>query len=374
VAVLTLINSLGGFSFLPRHFLLSSPGHATGTMSPIAYQYPDQQTGESSHIAAIGRQSADVNNYGADSRPKDEAGLEKADEEAQAVETIQRSRLSGLPSPPLTRIGSKDSIRERSATHLTEDTVVDISNSGAQLDIYHPLVDEPTVSEANPDTTAVDVDITQADNIQPHLPVAIKRADRFIDAKPPSPQPWDLIQPPAENGTRAYDPHSPGSKFNTLQSTSTGRPLKPKSSYYFGPPTSASAYGTPPIGQIGLHHPREILRIERDYSGGELIQFSPIYPLELEGRVTPTQFLESINSINELLISAHSARHSFIDNTLALVTLQISRLFFQSHYSKMMKELESLIEYLNLELYNPVGLNMLWPRKVAFLFLEIEYY
>lgn len=59
----------------------------------------------------------------------------------------------------------------------------------------------------------------------------------------------------------------------------------PKSSYYFGPPPPDSAYGTAPIGHIGVHHPREILRVERDYTGGELIQFAPIYPLELEGRV-----------------------------------------------------------------------------------------
>ena len=39
------------------------------------------------------------------------------------------------------------------------------------------------------------------------------------------------------------------------------------------------------MGQIGIHHPREIVRIERDYSGGEIIQFSAVYPLEFEGRV-----------------------------------------------------------------------------------------
>src|ERR1700722_1929446 len=70
-----------------------------------------------------------------------------------------------------------------------------------------------------------------------------------------------------------------------LSPSSARRPLIPKSAYYFGPPPADSAYGTPPIGQIGLHHPREILRIERDYTGGELIQFAPIYPLELAGRV-----------------------------------------------------------------------------------------
>jgi len=59
----------------------------------------------------------------------------------------------------------------------------------------------------------------------------------------------------------------------------------PKSSYYYGPPPSDAAFGTDPIGQIGVHHPREIVRIERDYSGGEIIQFSAVYPLEFEGRV-----------------------------------------------------------------------------------------
>jgi hypothetical protein len=104
-----------------------------------------------------------------------------------------------------------------------------------------------------------------------------------------------------------------------------------------------------------VHHPREILRIERDYTGGEVIQFSPSYPLELEGRVravhsaygvgpcvnmtltqvTPTQFLESINLINEVLISAHSLQPSFVDNMLAVFTLQLSRHVLTSHYEKV---------------------------------------
>ncbi|KAJ3823483.1 Golgin subfamily A member 7/ERF4 family-domain-containing protein, partial [Lentinula raphanica] len=155
---------------------------------------------------------------------------------------------------------------------------------------------------------------------------------------------------------------------------SRSRSLIPKSSYYFGPPPPGSAYGTSPIGQIGLHHPREIIRIERDYTGGELIQFAPIYPLELEGRITPTQFLESINSINERLISAHSFRHAMIDNLLAVFTLQLSTVLFETHYDKEMQRLQQLFDELNADLYNPSGLNLLWPQKVAFLFLEIEYY
>lgn len=44
-------------------------------------------------------------------------------------------------------------------------------------------------------------------------------------------------------------------------------------------------YGTDPQGLVGIHHPREIVRVERDYACGEVPQFSPAYPLELEGRV-----------------------------------------------------------------------------------------
>ena len=126
-----------------------------------------------------------------------------------------------------------------------------------------------------------------------------------LEFKSPTPQPWDEVDPPTDNnGTYASDYYSTlnSKKFETLQRRyvyhwcfaphcwiryfySRQRPLIPHSSYYFGPPPSDSAFGTPPVGQIGVHHPREIIRIERDYAGGELCQFCPVFPLELEGRV-----------------------------------------------------------------------------------------
>ena len=79
----------------------------------------------------------------------------------------------------------------------------------------------------------------------------------------------------------------------------------PRSSYYTGPPGMNSAFGTDPTGMIGVHYPREIVRIERDYTSGELpqyvlrclhfvdtgfecvtLRFHPTFPLELEGRVS----------------------------------------------------------------------------------------
>lgn len=45
-------------------------------------------------------------------------------------------------------------------------------------------------------------------------------------------------------------------------------------------------FGTPQTGIIGRHKPREIIRIDRDYSSGEICQFWSGYQFELEGRVS----------------------------------------------------------------------------------------
>ncbi|TFY79830.1 hypothetical protein EWM64_g4190, partial [Hericium alpestre] len=184
----------------------------------------------------------------------------------------------------------------------------------------------------------------------------------------PSPPPWEVLDPPLAPGEEGW--HKPEASFAKKQT----RRLKPVSSYYFGPPPPGAAYGTDPVGRIGVHHPREIVRIERDYSGGDIIQFADTYPLELEGRITHTQFLETINAINEVLIEAHSLRWSALDTFLDIFTLHVSSLIMSSHYDREMRRLQRIFGELNRELYNPMGLNILWPRKVAFLFLEIEYY
>ncbi|KAI0063144.1 hypothetical protein BV25DRAFT_451171 [Artomyces pyxidatus] len=195
-----------------------------------------------------------------------------------------------------------------------------------------------------------------------------------LDIQPPSPLPWEAMEPPSTHGHghATSDWHS--SQPDSFHKKSAPRRTIPVSSYYFGPPPADSAYGTAPMGQIGVHHPREIVRVERDYTGGEVVQFAPTYPLEFEGRITPTQFLESINAMNEILISAHSLRRSFFDNCLDILTLRIYKLVLSSHYEREMRRLQRLLDELNGGLYNPVGLHILWPGKVGFLFLEIEYY
>ena len=62
---------------------------------------------------------------------------------------------------------------------------------------------------------------------------------------------------------------------------------------------------------------------------------STLYVVARASQITPTQFLESINSINELLISAHTLRYSFLDNIVAIFSLQISKLFLTTHFEKV---------------------------------------
>lgn len=64
-------------------------------------------------------------------------------------------------------------------------------------------------------------------------------------------------------------------------------PRPPHSSYPLSANPRALYYGTPARGTIGVHHPREIVRIERDWdTGGEVCQFYGTWVMELEGRVS----------------------------------------------------------------------------------------
>ncbi|BGP15170.1 hypothetical protein JCM10213_008690 [Rhodosporidiobolus nylandii] len=137
---------------------------------------------------------------------------------------------------------------------------------------------------------------------------------------------------------------------------------------------SESVFGTAPVGVIGKTKPREVIRIERDYSAGETCQFWSGWIWELEGRVSPTDFQNTLNELNTVLASAHDPYKSIFDNCLAVLTLYLSPYVFGSHYDREMRNFHRILERANREIYNPAGLNFLSPKRNAFLFLEIEYY
>lgn len=98
-----------------------------------------------------------------------------------------------------------------------------------------------------------------------------------------------------------------------------------------------------------------------------------------------------MNEINEVLASAHDPYQSCFDNCCAILTLYISPRVLGSHYDRVslfphsawdsatnlahsalqeMTKFERVLERANREVYNPAGLNILHPRRNAFLFVS----
>ncbi|GAA5923648.1 hypothetical protein JCM3775_000460 [Rhodotorula graminis] len=175
-----------------------------------------------------------------------------------------------------------------------------------------------------------------------------------------------LDQPPSSSTTTQHAGAS--NPFATL--SSSRRSLRSQRSSV----GDESVFGTAPVGVIGKTRPREVIRVERDYSAGETCQMWSGWIWELEGRVSPTDYQNALNEVNEVLASAHDPTRSVLDNCLAIVTLYLSPLVLSSHYEREIRRLHSVLERLNRDLFNPAGLNLLSPLKRAFLFLEIEYY
>ncbi|ORX38071.1 Golgin subfamily A member 7/ERF4 family-domain-containing protein, partial [Kockovaella imperatae] len=150
-----------------------------------------------------------------------------------------------------------------------------------------------------------------------------------------------------------------------------------RSSYSKTAVPTNSYYGQSASGVIGTHLPKEIVRIERDWSDGEVCQFETSFPMELEGRVQPKKWAEFVSTLNRRLLSAYSIRGAVIDNLFAIATWWTSLLWRTSHFEKELRRAELYISDANRDIFNPVGLNVLSPRHLALQFVsptqEVQY-
>jgi hypothetical protein len=128
------------------------------------------------------------------------------------------------------------------------------------------------------------------------------------------------------------------------------------------------------INTSGITAPKQIIRIDRDYAKGELCQFQTVFPLEIDGRINPRRFQQTIDTINEMLAKAHNPKHNFFDNCLACLTIYTSTLCLRTHFDRMIEEICKFLDSENITLYNSQGLNFRDPRRTSFLFLELELY
>ncbi|KAL1916834.1 uncharacterized protein VTP21DRAFT_5538 [Calcarisporiella thermophila] len=119
---------------------------------------------------------------------------------------------------------------------------------------------------------------------------------------------------------------------------------------------------------------RSFVRVERDYSRGDVTQFSIAFPVELAGRLPKEQFERTITIINQKLEIAERPLFNFIDALLGCMTATLSAYLFSTHYRRTVREIRKFIETENDVHYHPLCLNIIDPTRTAFLFLEIEIY
>ncbi|ORX96826.1 hypothetical protein K493DRAFT_216806, partial [Basidiobolus meristosporus CBS 931.73] len=114
-----------------------------------------------------------------------------------------------------------------------------------------------------------------------------------------------------------------------------------------------------------------IIRIERDYSKGELCQFSLMYPVELSDKISPENFKASMTRLNEILFLAESSwlRNS-MENVISCLTLYTFTHCFGTFYQKCMQRFNEAVASENANLYGPAGLYLRDPRRTAFLFVS----
>ena len=227
-------------------------------------------------------------------RPGDEDLFVKVSPLPETTDSKDQQSQFILPSPPLTRVGTKSTSSRpgsgvRKSQYIEDREEFDVTDSMAWRDSH---VDDPNPSLDPEGGLEGGGTMGSSRRIATTHPLKVDIPPN-LHSRPL----WEIIGPSEDSETlhratnetfaaRQYVPCLPLRHYISPEHVfRSSKRLVPKSSYYYGPPPPDTAFGTDPIGQIGVHHPREIVRIERDYSGGETIQFSAVYPLEFEGRV-----------------------------------------------------------------------------------------
>jgi len=126
-----------------------------------------------------------------------------------------------------------------------------------------------------------------------------------------------------------------------------------------------------PTVMIGEGNKRIII-VPRDYSEGELCQFSTAFPKELEGKIDPQVLRKAVDEINSVLRDAESInRHHVLESLVGCLTCYISYLFITSYYQKCLIRLRKYLEDENEKSFLPKGLLIRDPAETALQHLEI---
>ncbi|KAJ2852581.1 Golgin sub A member 7 [Coemansia brasiliensis] len=140
-------------------------------------------------------------------------------------------------------------------------------------------------------------------------------------------------------------------------------------------PLASKSYGLPATSDAIPQPANEAwrrVRVERDYSQGDIRRFVVAMPEQLDGRVDELKFKRFVRRLNKMLADAEGATlRNVLEGCLAYATLYISTLVIKPHFKKTIERISAFVARENKELFGPAGLLVIDPLQTAFMFIEI---
>lgn len=129
---------------------------------------------------------------------------------------------------------------------------------------------------------------------------------------------------------------------------------------------TSAAMSTPPQGCMKIF-------LQRDYSKGTCVRFHNRFPPELETRIEPNVFEQTINSINDMYADAEQMSCGrYCEGCLGCITAYLVFLCLETHYEQMMKKITKYIAEQNERVWVPRGLYLTNPVERGLRVIEIS--
>ncbi|KAI9477328.1 Golgin sub A member 7 [Coemansia sp. RSA 989] len=140
-------------------------------------------------------------------------------------------------------------------------------------------------------------------------------------------------------------------------------------------PLASKSYGLPATSDAVPQPANEAwrrVRVERDYSQGDIRRFHVTMPEQLSGRIDELKFKRFVRRLNKMLADAEGATlRNVLEGCLAYATLYISTLVVKPHFKKAIERISAFVARENKELFEPAGLLVIDPLQTAFMFIEV---
>lgn len=109
--------------------------------------------------------------------------------------------------------------------------------------------------------------------------------------------------------------------------------------------------------------------IQRDYSQGTKIRFETNLPAELEGILSPAEFKQFMNGLNEIYLDSEKIR--FWEGCCACLTAYLLYCCYETHKEKKVRKASEFIESQN-QIWQDRGVTIYDPFYRGFRILEVQ--